>query len=211
MKKLLSIFLAFLCLLPTCSVKGYQTANLPDGGKKITLKYNDLETISNDYNIAINKKIEFRKNICGKVNSVLLFFNLGFAIAGSMLCHSSIQDKQEHKQNWWKKLLAGVGLIILGIPLFIGGKKICEKISSHSPEEYIALSDSAVFKFDKEYIDASIEKGNLTEKDKENIYIDLFIDNKGYVYKHELHGSNGVTNEASLCNKDHKYKFPLSL
>ena len=208
MKKLLSMFLAFLCLLSPCSVKGYQTTNLPDGGKKITYSYGELQELS-EHHKQLGQNIMDKSKHYDNIKFASSLVGCGSMIVGALWFLSNInKDGTMHKDGTIHSMLAGSGLFALGLLSLIGGHWYSNHNTDKLQKQKDAVSSikSSIIET-KYYVDAFISKNYITtEQAAKDFYYSTYLDNQGFVYQTEFGGASILHEIVPL---ETKYKFDV--
>ncbi len=132
MKKFLSIILAILFIFPHCNANCYEITDLPDGNKKVTIKYDDLDTVIKGY----SKKAQLYEtpmrlsiDLADNVAPVLAFsliamgvLSIGVGIFAKI--RSKIKNVELHILR--ASLLVGTVLIALNFLIMGGCHKLCD-------------------------------------------------------------------------------------
>ena len=207
MKKVLSFFMAILCMLPCVNVKAISTTDLSDCVKVLTYKYDELDELIAKHKRALEKLQKTRglkENllIAGMAGS--LISSCGLAIKGVILC----ANKKKKNIPLGTATCALGAACLAGIPYSI---KAMDNLAIQISNLKVAIYS----------LSASKERiGALDEQSRNNSSYSLYIDKNGYVCNTALrvcHGcsSTGVI-ECSVSSNNLKsngignlqYKFP---
>ncbi len=177
MKKLLSLVMVVLVGFFSCSVRGYEVNYFPDGGRKITYTYGELQQLGEKHkqllaeivNDISNKEKSYSNiKVVSNVSSVLCM------MCGAGMCVSGhIEDGV---------ILCALGVLgLVGVPMGLNSS-IDNLIDQKYAIEERILEINAI----KESIGGYISKQIVTNLDVERkFYYSLFVDKKGFVYKME--------------------------
>lgn len=127
MKKFLSIILAILFVFSHCNANCYEITDLPDGNKKVTIKYDDLDTVIEGY----SKEAQFYEtpmklsiDLADNVAPVLAFSLIAM---GVLAIGGGIYNKiKKDGHNFKPMLLVGTVLIALNFLTMGGCHKLCD-------------------------------------------------------------------------------------
>lgn len=206
MKKLLSVLMAILFILPNHVAKGYDIINLPGGEKKIVYSYGELQELS-EHHKQLAQDIMDKSKHYDNVKFASNLVGCGSMIVGALWFLSNInKDGTMHKDGTIHSMLAGSGLFALGLLSLIGG----HWYSNHNTDKLqkqkdaISLTKSEITGT-KYYVDDFISKNYITtEQAAKDFYYIIYLDNQGFVYQTELGGASILH---SIVPLETKYKF----
>lgn len=190
MKKLLSLVMVVLVGFLSCSVRGYEVNYLPDGGRKITYTYGELQQLGEKHkqllaeivnDISDKEKSYFNIKVVSNISSVLCM------VVGAIMCINKMCGDVKDGDVVPEIALCALGVLgLVGVPMGLNGSIDRLKGQRGAVEERISVIEAT-----KSRIDMHISNGLVTESDiTREFYYKLFIDNKGFVYQIERGGAS---------------------
>lgn len=210
MKRLLSLVMATLFLFLNCGVRGYDVTFLPDGGKKITYTYDELQQLSERHKqllaqvrAAIASKSQSYRNIkiVSSIASVICMI-----VGAVMWADNTGKDNNTGAASNDGSVIPGIMLCVLGALGLIGVPAGLHFSMGNLQDQEQAIN-SRIFVIDatKQRVESHILNHLVTEADaKRDFYYSLFVDSQGFVYQIERGGAS-VSYE--IMPLEVKYKF----
>lgn len=217
MKKTLSILTALLCIFSNFGTKAYEITQMPDGGKKIVCKYDDLSWLTKQYENTIQnakKSSEFKTKAAHIASDIAAPIGaLGFVAGPCIAGYGCTAKPKIHKGA----VASGIALAVAGISALIGAPIGAYNVSTAESKKLADLEiEKLVIETTKQQIDAYISGNLITASEaKRTFRYVIFIDKKGFVYKKEHMGAL-LSHEIIEFGKENnplpvqKYKLDIS-
>lgn len=188
MKKLLSLVMVVLVGFLSCSVRGYEVNYLPDGGRKITYTYGELQQLGEKHkqllaeivnDISDKEKSYSNIKVVSNVSSVLCM------VVGAIMCINKMCGDVKDGD-----VIPGIALCALGVVGLLGVPMGLERqVNSLRNEQYAIEERVSVIDLTKHEIDRYVANGfgNRAEVTGDFSY-SMYVDKNGYVYQVERVG-----------------------
>lgn len=212
MKKFLSLVMSALFMFQTCNVKGYEVENLPDGGKKVIYKYeelNDLIRAHEQIKNELNNLIEARKKRNDKIEKVSTPMSVVGMLAGTVLFGiglGNVIEKKSTVKSKAVKIASGATLAVaslaslVGVPIGLERQVNSLRNEQYAIEERVSVIDGIKHRADKHMADGLVSEDETTR----DFYYAISVDKSGLVYEVEHGGAGFPYTKIPLKTK---YKF----
>ncbi|MDO4199800.1 MAG: hypothetical protein Q4D57_03525 [Clostridia bacterium] len=190
MKKTLSILTALLCIFSNFGTKGHEITPMPDGGKKIVCKYDDLPWLTKQYENTIQN---VKKNGKTKTSAAYIASDIVTpvgAVGGITGAIVTIYECTADTKIHGGKVAAGVALTVAGMLALVGAPACAYNVASTESKKLADLeTEKSAIEATKQRIDTYISSNLITESEaKKSFRYTIFTDKKGFVYKKERTG-----------------------
>lgn len=210
MKKVLSFVMAILFMLPCGGAKAVTTEPLPDGGKVLTYRYDELDELIEKHQTALNKLKSKKKLLNGAVEYTALPSGVISIFLGSGLLSAGIESFKNKKDKKTSAeaikigalgalgLLGGVGLCVL--PFSIKDLPYANQIENMNLaiNRINRVKNGLVLDMNPNMspaMNAMLDRLFVTnlENVKENFFLRFFVDKNGFVYQEEENCFDNLT------------------
>lgn len=210
MKKLISVILSILFLFLHCDARGYDVEYLPDGGKKITYTYTDLQQLSDHHKQLLSQLrtiINAKRTGYARTEVVSSVASLACIVIGAILCViNARENKGTSGEDTSYYTLPGAILCVLGT-LGLISVPLCLRANMKGLLDQERAVDLRILAIDttKQTIDAYISDGLIREDvANKEFYHTLFVDKYGFVYQIE---TGGASMPYELVELETRYKL----
>lgn len=203
MKKLLSLIMVVLAGFLNYGVRGYKVDYLPDGGKRITYAYGELQQLSEKHRqllAEVVNDISIRGKRYDHVKAISSISSVLCIVCGAIMCI----DKDIKNGD----AIPGIALCTLGVLGLIGiPKGLNYSIDKLKGQKYAIEERMNVIEDIKQSVDMYISNSIVTLLDvNKKFFYSLFVDKDNFVYQVE-YSEAGIFHD--IVSLKTKYKLNM--